>query len=519
MALAMTAALLMACGSDPADTAPADTTPAGTAPVVVTTDVATTLAPTPTSSTTAAPTTSAPPRSTTTTSTALGRVGFDPPCVERDPERPTAVVDEATLDRLGPIGVVPAMRLVLPDGYSAFDGSQQDSTSMTTRIPGGMLVVIVSSYFPESMLMAVDHDGHVRWQRCFDERVVTVAAAPASERPGEAVVVTSSYVDDEFRTSWWSISLDDGLPTSTLTDHLDRLGLPDHAVPAGGLLFVSGDPLVLGPDGAHVVDVDVDRLAVVDLADLAVSAVPLPPEFEGHPAGELQLEIGAGGELLRMGLARDLVHRVPNSMWTGGAWSTDPARLRAAWPTTAGYGYQPSADGGMPMLESYDALGEVRWRRDDLRLMLGEGFHAGVFGDRVVAISCRPITGDQMCSEFRTGAYSLATGATLWEVDGFRSVTAAGDGLAMMSTRAGDESSSGWALVDLATGDPVRADQVWLEPTAFLTECCGGYEYQRVDQHDGVLAVQTGGALLVYLPEQASHPTIDIDPTGSATEE
>ena len=44
-------------------------------------------------------------------------------------------------------------------------------------------------------------------------------------------------------------------------------------------------------------------------------------------------------------------------MWTGGEWSTDPARLRAAWPTTAGYGYQPSADGGMPMLESYDALG------------------------------------------------------------------------------------------------------------------------------------------------------------------
>ena len=97
-----------------------------------------------------------------------------------------------------------------------------------------------------------------------------------------------------------------------------------------------------------------------------------------------------------------------------------------------------------------------------------------------------------MCREFRTGAYSLATGATLWEVDGFRSVTAAGDGLAMMSTRTGDESSSGWALVDLATGAPVRADQVWPEPTAFLTECCGGYEYQRVDQHDGVLAVQTG---------------------------
>lgn len=518
MAMGLAVAILLAaCGSDPADTTPIDT-----APMDVTTEtVPATTSTAPASSTTVAPTTTStsPATTTTTTSpTAPASGGFDRPCTEREPDRPTRVVDEATLDRLGPIGVAPAVRLVLPDGYSAYDGSRQASTSMTTRIPGGLLVTIVSSYFPESMLVAVDHDGHLRWQRCLDERVATVAAATAGERPGEAVVVTSSYVDDEFRTSWWSISLDDGMPTSTLTDHLDELGLPDHAVPSGGQLFVAGDPLVMGPDGARVVDVDVDRLTVVDVADMAVSAVPFPPEFDGHPAGELQLDIGAGGELLRMGLARDLAHRVPNSVWTGGTWSTDPARLRAAWPTTAGYGFQPPADGGLPMLEAYDALGEVQWRRDDLRLVMGEGFHAGVFGDRVVAISCRPITGDQMCSEFRTGAYSLATGATLWEVDGFRSVTAAGDGLAMMSTRTGDESSSGWALVDLTTGEPVRADQVWPEPTAFLTECCGGDEYQRVDQHDGVLAVQTGGAVLVYLPEQVSHPTVDIDPTGSTTE-
>ena len=207
-------------------------------------------------------------------------------------------------------------------------------------------MTIASSYFPESMLVAVDHDGHVRWQRCFDDRITSIAAAPASERARRGGGGDLGYVDDEFRMSWRSISLADGLPTSTLTDHLGGLGLPDHVVTEWRTGVVVGDPAVFGPDGAHVVDVDVDRLTVVDLSDMSVTAIPLPPEFEGHPAGELQLAIGVDGELLRMGLARDLVHRVPNSVWDGATWSTDPARLRAAWPTTAGYGYQPPADGG-----------------------------------------------------------------------------------------------------------------------------------------------------------------------------
>lgn len=393
-----------------------------------------------------------------------------------------------------------------------FDSSLQPASSMTTRIPSGTLVAVVSSYFPSTMLVAVDHDGHVRWRRCLGERAQVVASAPANEDPDKALVVTSTFVDDGFEMTWWSISLDDGTPTSTLTDSLDRLDLPDRGAPLATVQSYGG-PAVLGPDGAHVVDIDVDRLTAIDLTDMSVAAIPFPPEFDGHPASELQLESGVDGELLRMGLDAGLVRRVPNSVWTGALWSTDAALLRAARPLTAGYGYQPSVDGSMPMLEATDALGKVRWRRDDLRLMIGEGFHAGVVDDRVVAISCWPITGDDVCREYRTGAYSLATGATLWEVTGFRTVTASGNGLAMMSTREGDETTSGWALVDLAMGEPIRADQVWPEPNAFLTECCGGDEYQRVDQHGGVLAVQTGGALLVYLPEAASHPTVDIDIT------
>ena len=519
LAVVMAAAiLLVACGGDEADTTPSDATPIVTAPAADTIDTAapSTVAPTtPASSSTEVPATSSSPPGSTTTSTAAGRSGFDPPCVEHVPNRTAPVADETVFDRLGPIGVAPSIRIVLPNGYSSFDGSSQASTSKTTRIPGGLLVSIFSSYFPGTMLVAVDHDGHLRWQRCLDDRVELVAAAPSPATPLEALVLTSTFVDGEFRSTWWSIALDDGSATPTLTGSLARLDLPDAAAPFAALQSY-GTPVVFGPDREHVVDVADDRLAVIDLVDMSAEAIRFPPEFDGHPAGELQLESGAGGELLRMGLARDLAHRVPNSVWTGDTWSTDPARLRAAWPTTAGYGYQPPPDGGMPMLEAYDALGEVQWQRPDLRLMLGEGFLAGVFGDRVVAISCRPITGDEMCSEFRTGAYSLASGATLWEVDGFRSVTAAGDGVAMMSTRTGDESSSGWALVDLSTGRPVRADQVWPEPTAFLTECCGGDEYQRVDQHDGLLAVQTGGALLVYLPELEAHPTVDIDLTRPA---
>jgi hypothetical protein len=339
-------ACLVACGGGPAATTPIDTGSTahtgGTAPAPSSSeDAPTTAIP----STTTPPTTAA---SITSTSTSIARSGFDPPCTEQEPTRAVPVSDEAILDHLGPIGVEPAIRIALPSGYSTYDGSLQVASSMTSRIPGGLLIAIVansSGYFPGTMLVAVDHDGHLRWRRCLDERIQTIAAADAADGPEEALALSSSIVDSEQRFSWWSIALDDGRATTTLTDAVDRLDLPVGSAPLASPQNWGG-PSVLGPAGAHIVDTDVDRLAVIDLVDMSAEAIPFPPEFDGHPADELQLDTGSHGELLRMGLASDLLHRVPNSVWSGGVWNTDPTVLRAAWPVTAGYGYLPSVDGG-----------------------------------------------------------------------------------------------------------------------------------------------------------------------------
>jgi hypothetical protein len=495
--------LLAACGSDSGR-------PASVEPEVTPPTTSTTSAP---ESTAVAETTAATVAATTST-TAPSKVGFDPACTDVEPTRDLASSDEAALDVFGPIGTVPSVEVELPQGHSQKTGELMTTSAASTRIPGGVLLNIGSNssgYFPGGMLAAIDHDGTLRWVHCFDQGIRSVVVAPPDSSPTEALIGTYVPVANALGSIEWNlISLVDGTVTRSLDDVIAASGIDGPSTDVIPIATGAGT-VVLGPDPDHVVDAKSDRLLRLDLGAMTATEVPYPPEFDGHPSRDLRLDIGVGGQPLQMTIAPDSGLQLPASVEVDGAWVTKPGSLRKAWPVTAGYSFLPNADGAFPALEAYDATGRVRWKRDDVAMRIGEGFSAGVDGDVVVAVSCVTVDVDvQPCENFRTGGYSMVDGHTLWQLDGFRLVTALGDGHAMISVPSESESVQGWMLIDTDTGELIANDQQWDDPAAFNSECCGGDEYVRVTRLDGVLAVFSNQFVRIWHPQAVAHPTVEI---------
>jgi hypothetical protein len=495
--------LLAACGSDSGR-------PASVEPEVTPPTTSTTSAP---ESTAVAETTAATVAATTST-TAPSKVGFDPACTDVEPTRDLASSDEAALDMFGPIGAVPSVEVELPQGHSQRTGELMTTSASSTRVPGGVLLSIGSNssgYFPGGMLAAVDHDGMLRWVRCFDQGIRSVVVARPDSHPTEALIGTYVPVENALDSIQWNvISLVDGTVTRSLDDVIAASGIDaplTNVIP----IATGAGIVVLGPDPDHVVDAQSDRLIRLDVGGMTATAVPYPPELDGHPSRDLRLDIGIGGQLLQMSIAADSGLQLPSSVGVDGAWLTKPASLREAWPVRAGYSFFPKADGTLPALEAYDATGRVRWKRDDVVMRVGEGFSAGVDGAVVVAVSCAPTDdAEQLCHDFRLGGYSMVDGHTLWHLDGYRLVTALGDGHAMISVPSDSESVQGWMLIDTKTGEITANDQQWDDPDAFNSECCGGDEYIRVTRHEGVLVVFSNQFVRVWHPQAMAHPTVKI---------
>jgi hypothetical protein len=104
----------------------------------------------------------------------------------------------------------------------------------------------------------------------------------------------------------------------------------------------------------------------------------------------------------------------------------------------------------------------------------------------------------------------MVDGHTLWQLDGYRLVTALGDGQAMISVPSGAEPVQGWMLIDTATGDVTANDQQWDDPAAFNSECCGGDEFVRVTRLDGVLVVFSNEFVRIWYPQEVAHPLVSI---------
>ena len=198
-----------------------------------------------------------------------------------------------------------------------------------------------------------------------------------------------------------------------------------------------------------------------------------------------------------------------------GAWVTDPRALRKAWPVTAGYSFLQAPDGGFPPLQAYDATGRVMWKRDDVTMRVGEGFSAGV---ETGSITAEPVVERTLQRElqrlriltFQLGGYSMVNGKTLWKLDGYRVVTAFGDGHAMISEPTDSSSVKGWMLIDTRTGEIAAPDQQWDDPTTFDSQCCGGEEYVRVTRHGGVLVAFSDRFVRIWHPQALAHPLTQL---------
>lgn len=511
--------MVAGCGSDDGRASPPTTVPATAAPT-------TTSLPATTSSTSPiSPTSPTSPTSTTSTTThststtgpifpppTMPLVEFAEPCVDQPATRRAPTFDGARLDSFGPLGVAPAIEFPVPDGPPLPDGFQSQTTVNTTRIPGGILVdMSAGGGNAERVLTAIDYDGTVRWQRCFDGGYGYVIAANASAGPTEALIYDDTSFDGTAIGSTTVFSLADGRDMGRLTDVIEASDWPKAAVP---LTFVGNFPGGFGRGLVPLFPADgpdpTDPLAVLDLVDMTVSTVPFPPEPEFAVSGPGTVTIDAQGRPTRIDSPTSGGSRT-TAILLDGEWVTDPAVLATEIPVTvSAWVSQETPVQGLRPLTALDADGSVLWERDDLLIVDGEGFWFGVVDDVLLAVTCvrHTITdgGYAQCDQFRTGTYDAETGTAIWERDGYHASAISGDGYVLAPMENG-----GWEMLDLRTGKRAAADQVWSEPFTFSTECCGGDTSQRAERHGGVVFTVSEGMVRIYLPKWASHPTVSLE--------
>ena len=436
------AALTAGCGSDGASS------PTSSASIADTSSAPVATAAPPTTSTTP-PTSSEPIGSTstiaaTTTTTTAPLSNDDGTCRDLPSSRTTPTVDESALSTFGRLGSSPSIELTLPAG-----NADAQPVVDVERIPGGMLFAIGTDADSSSAsrVLAIDHDGTVRWQRCVPTGVSGVRVADAELLPADAVIAATT---SDGGRRYQVLSLADG----SISDAFAAVEPPSGWTRDEFLTAptIGGDDrfVAISPDA--MTDT-VARVALIDLTDMAVVDVPDPPS-----AGSSYLELRAGGTLVQY-LYGETQRPGPVAVLVDGTWRTDDASIVAALAPTVTYDYDVSGD-EIPSLQLSDALGNVIWARPDVPTIMMEGFHDVIVDDVVVEVGCFETDEITGCARFVTGAYALATGETIWQQDGFGDVAASGDGLALMTTGADESGTWVWSIVDVHTGctDRSRAD-------------------------------------------------------------
>jgi hypothetical protein len=493
---------LWACGSDDAATTASTvtsvvaTTEETVAPT--TTEDTTPISEAPTSTvgvTTSVPASTAPPDTTPPP----GAVDFEPACTEVSATGDTPSFDEAALDDLTSLGAAPAIRLTLPDIAGLPSDTMQYVGARIIRVPGGTLVLMgaTSAYsmtsggtsFPNGIAMVIDHDGTVRWRHCLAQAIggLALAATDASHAPDTALVQVGTPTTAGEMPQWRTMSLADG-----------AIGGDLSSVPGGeafdaplGLLTSSKDIAVFGPSLYEARPGE--RLAIVDLADLAV--VEAPPVPDGFSSAS----VAVVGTSVRLTPFDDAGELIGGYTLVDGAWSDEPTDVADVVGPSASFEFDQNA------LVGRDADGAVVWTRDDLHLIPAEGLMSAVVGSVVVASSCDGESVQSLCDgEPHTGGYDLATGATLWEGP-WLGIGPTGSSNLLVTLPDG----GGWQLVDASTGEPVDAGQVWTG-VSFGTECCGGDEFDRTESFGGLVVTLHQGVIEIWMPPALTGPTVGV---------
>lgn len=191
----------------------------------------------------------------------------------------------------------------------------------------------------------------------------------------------------------------------------------------------------------------------------------------------------------------------------------EPQELPAEWPEP-----EIAFTGDWPdqALRRVGTDGTERWRRDDLIDPGDEGFRvagSGIDGHPVLVRAC---IGDRdQGGQCRRGLLGLDgdDGSTVWQLDDDFGVSLIADGYAIVTDPDGPGST--YQLIDLDTGARVP-DGISGAPGAFLAECCGGYDYNRVER-DGALAWSVASHWLdVWFPADRAGPGVAVDVLGAS---
>lgn len=494
--------VLAACGSDPA------AAPEGT--LRSTTSAPTTAAPS-TAPSTAAPSTPAStsaaatepsvaattaPAATTVAPADDGAAGFVPACVDRlgdGSPAETLVLPET----LGPLGVEPDLVIELPRFRDRIGTDPADVVADVTPIAGGVLVLISQDSYDEDavawQLVAIDHGGGVRWRRCGTDRYAQGIAVTADR----AIVWTLS---NTFERASAAFDLRTG----------DDLAMPVVGVAAGAQPVASSSGFqLLSQLGDARVDVDTDRMLLLDLTTGSVEDVPYPERAGGQEAFRLIWAL-VGPE--RPGDAPVVLQYDPFGAAVGayvdGAWTTDPSDI-ARWAEPQARMVHPDG-GSQPGVELIEVDGSQRWFAPTEGGLPGEGFSVAIAGDVVLANVCRQADPSVGCARGEFAAFDVATGDQRWALPGFRSVGVVGERVAIV----GDEPVDGVGnradrMIDLATGEPIPG-QEW-DGAAFDNACCGDGDYIYTGRAGGLVWAKDYTTIRLYYPEALSAPTVTVD--------
>lgn len=500
-ALAAAVVLVVGCRGE-SELRPAGPSPA---PVSVTEPVLTTSPRSPPTPPTSAAVTSALPTaaaSTAPVSATVRQDGFDPACGESTGTVPSGgLEDEAGLDDLGPVGPAPLTTVALPNGW--FDGQERSTTAEVQRIPGGILLVVRApddGSFDGSMLMAINHDGTVRWVRCSTATAVTVAVGSG---PADAALVGLAPLggDAADGPDWRVLDLATGDMEVRLADVLAGAGIDATPYLTKRLWPLASDEheVVFGPSDDTTVDVDRDRLLRIDLATMTPSLVPFPAVADGVMMMFHHFRHLGDGALAMLGTADGQPPVL--AAYVGDRWSDAPDDVVQFDGIEAAYSFDA---GPTAPLEGRDGHGNVVWRQPALVPgFIGEGFRFAPSDDVTVATACLGELDLQAgCSQQGLAGVRTSDGKILWRLPDRTIVAAIGDGYAIVGGPLTDLPDgaigpSWWTMIDTATGRDVPG-QRWDDPAAFRFECCGGQAY--VERLGGIVAVVAAGHVALWYP-------------------
>jgi hypothetical protein len=258
--------------------------------------------------------------------------------------------------------------------------------------------------------------------------------------------------------------------------------------------------LLLGPsDDSHRISVADDALRVLDKRTGSVTTIPYPERADGQQSFSLVFEIdGVGDQPLVLHLDP---FDVPVGVYLDGQWRTDEASIRSVATDRVREDYAGHA------LSAIDPLGNTIWSIPDFASVPSEGFRWAETDGVVIANRCVQPSGVAGCDEGSMIGLDMATGEQLWQLAGFRGVSALGDGAALIT----DENAEGFVLIDVSTGERVTGHSAWADADAFRTACCGEGDYVWVGRDGGIVyAVNNEKVRLWYPPSSNASQSVSV---------